>query len=214
MRQFHLYNIEILKQYQLITNRYGREDLSFPLLVSPKLLNNDGKILYIGQETNTWGKNLDDHQVVENLETLYEQFLKGGATNRPFWKFLKPLLTKELYEEVVWSNLLLCGKKDTLGTPELPQELITLSIDYLCQLYEEANPSLVLIASSSRFPYNEIVERFLQRIGVLLSGYPTRQHPYTVDKEEKVLWTYHPKYLYMSKNCVKVQEKCKQILLK
>ena len=170
--------------------------------------------MYIGQETNTWGKNLDDHQVIENLETLYEQFLKGGATNRPFWKFLKPLLTKELYEEVVWSNLLLCGKKDTLGTPELPQELITLSIDYLCQLYEEANPSLVLITSSSRFPYNEIVERFLQRIGVLLSSYPTRQHPYTVDKEEKVLWTYHPKYLYMSKNCVKVQEKCKQILLK
>ena len=118
MNQFHLYNIEILKQYRLILNRYGREDLSYPLLVSPTLLNKDGKILYVGQETNTWGKEYEDPEIVGKLESLYEHFLRNGATNRPFWKFLKPILTSELHEQVIWSNLLLCGKKETLGTPE------------------------------------------------------------------------------------------------
>lgn len=214
MNQFHVYNIEILKQYRLILNRYGREDLSYPLLVSPTLLNKDGKILYVGQETNTWGKEYEDPEIVGKLESLYERFLRSGATNRPFWKFLKPILTSELHEQVIWSNLLLCGKKETLGTPELPQELITLSIDYLYHLYKESNPSLVLIASSSRTPYNAIVEEFLQKIDIFHLDRPTAQQPYSVDKDEKVLWTYHPKYLYMSKNCAKVQEACKRIILK
>lgn len=214
MSKFHVYNMEILKQYRLILNRYGREDLSYPLLVSPTLLNKEGKILYVGQETNTWGKEYEDIENVEKLEILYEYFLRNGATNRPFWKFLKPLLTSELHEQVIWSNLLLCGKKDSLGTPELPQELIMLSIEYLYSLYKELNPSLVLIASSSRTPYNVIVKEFLKKIDIFYLDHPSVQQPYAVDKDERVLWTYHPKYLYMSKTCAKVQEACKKIILK
>ena len=74
MNNFHLYNIETFKKYQLL-KEHTVNNWSYPLLVSPNSLNEKGKILYIGQETNTWGRNMKFSNPIIELENMYDLFI-------------------------------------------------------------------------------------------------------------------------------------------
>lgn len=211
MNHFHLYNQEIFNRYLTCTKEQS-DKLSYPLLVSPESLYITGKILYIGQETNTWGNQLHSSVSVEDLETLYDSFLRSEATNRPYWKFIKSMIDKPLYESVVWSNLLLCGKRDGLGTPEVSDELFQLSTEYLYHLYEISKPSHVIILSSPRLVYAKLIRSFLENIGCVMNETISSTQSILVNQEKNVIWTYHPKYLAMSKQTEKVKSICKKHL--
>ena len=211
MNHFHLYNQDIFNQY-LLCEKEHPDKLSYPLLVSPECLNKTGKILYIGQETNTWGKDLTSNMTVKELEGLYDSFLQAGATNRPYWKFIKSIIDKSLYESVVWSNLLLCGKRDGLGTPEVSDDLFRLSTEYLYHLYEVCKPSCVVILSSPRSIYANLIQSFFENIGCDILDIISPSQPILVNLDKNVIWTYHPKYLAMSKQTEKVKTICKKYI--
>ena len=213
MREFHLYNTEIFNKYILYRDSYNLSDISLPLLVSPNLLKEKNKILYIGQETNTWGKHHSQDITVEVLENIYDQFLKMGPPNTIYWKFIRDLFeTDNLYQNLVWSNLLLCGKKDTLGTPKLPDEFISLSSEYLFQLYQTMLPSKVIITSSPKYPYINVITSFLEKCGVDIINGPSKNFPVVFDSSLQIFWTYHPKYLRLSKKSINVTKEIKKYI--
>ena len=91
MDQLHDLNNYILEQYKSLPNR---EELSIPLLICSNSLYTDNlkrKILYLGQETNCWMNYYDPVNVpnIEEIENKYYDFLKDGARNREYWKFIK-----------------------------------------------------------------------------------------------------------------------------
>ena len=213
MNNFHLYNIETFKKYQLL-KEHTANNWSYPLLVSPNSLNEKGKILYIGQETNTWGRNMKFSNPIIELENMYDLFMKQGATNRPFWKFIKEIIENNIDSSIVWANLLLCGKKDGYGTPCLSDEFKKLSSDYLLQLYYATAPSHVIIASSACGIYGEMVQEFLSKIHVSMYSSLNSSCSILVDDTNHIFWTYHPKYLSLTKNTHYVQQLCKEKIRK
>ena len=212
MNKLHLYNIEAYQRYKLCEQENPNQ-LSSPLLASPQIIESPGKILYIGQETNTWGKEINNN-FISNLEALYDNFLKNDATNRPYWKFIKGMINESLYDSVVWSNLLLCGKKDTLGTPNVSQQLLELSEDYLYHLYEVSKPRSVVIASSPNSVYKELINHFFEKVDCDIKDTLSTSQPVLVDEEKNIIWTYHPRYLAQSKNTEKVKTICKKYINK
>ncbi|MBS5113703.1 MAG: hypothetical protein KHZ15_13600 [Coprobacillus cateniformis] len=206
------------KTYNKI-NELARDDLSYPLLISPILEkeNNSNKILYIGQETNTWYKN-KSHINLTFLENKYYSFLKDNATHRNFWQFINEILNYEpLISNIIWANCFICGKKEKRGTPIVTNELIQISIDYLVEIYNELKPNKILIVCGSNYPYYIVIESFLRKIGVnnkeLLNTCLSKDNLYhsfkTADNTTTVFWTYHPTFLYINKKAcdIKIQIK-------
>lgn len=213
MKEFHLFNIEVFNQYNLYKNFYHLSDISFPLLVSPNLSKGQNKILYIGQETNTWGRMFEENSSVEKLENAYEEFLEMGPPNTIFWQFVRNLVhSNHLSQHIIWSNVLLCGKKDHLGTPILPKELLFLSSEYLFQLYQSFSPTKVIIASSARSPYYNVISSFLEKAKIDMREFPTSNFPIVSDSFHRIFWTYHPNYLRFSKKTEIVQEEIKKYI--
>lgn len=213
MNHFHLYNQQVFKEY-LLCDKENPGMLSYPLLVSPEYINTSGKILCIGQETNTWGNHFLKDVSVDDLEDLYASFLKKGATNRPYWKFIKEVTADSSLESIVWSNLLLCGKRDTLGTPEVSENLFHLSEEYLYHLYKECYPCHVMILSSPHSVYANLIQCFFENIDCHMSDTLSSRQPVLINEDKKVIWTYHPKYLTMSKQIEKVKTICKNYISK
>ena len=129
-----------------------------------------------------------------------------------YWKFIKSMIDKPLYDSVVWSNLLVCGKRDGLGTPEVSDELFQLSTEYLYHLYEISKPSQVIILSSPRLVYAKLIRSFLENIGCVMNETISSTQSILVNQEKNIIWTYHPKYLAMSKQTEKVKSICKKYL--
>lgn len=213
MNSLHLCNIKTYEKY-LLCSHESPEQLSYPLLVSPKCIEKTGKILYVGQETNTWGNQGNNELSVEQLEYLYDSFLKNGATNRPYWKFIKEMIHEPLYDSVVWTNLLLCGKRDSMGTPEVSEFLFQLSEEYLWNLYQISQPSSVIIMSSPNSVYKHLIKRFLEKLNCQITEIISSKQPVLIDEQKKVIWTYHPKFLALSKKTDLVQKSCKQYIIK
>ena len=142
-----------------------------------------------------------------NLEAAIDNRLTEFASNYQYKTFYGTL-----YDSVVWSNLLVCGKRDGLGTPEVSDELFQLSTEYLYHLYEISKPSQVIILSSPRLVYAKLIRSFLENIGCVMNETISSTQSILVNQEKNIIWTYHPKYLAMSKQTEKVKSICKKYL--
>ena len=195
--ELHEYNKYIFDKYNELA---CKEELSKPLLVSPALTGKK-EVLYIGKETNTWYDEVD----LLKLEQKYYDFMKNNARNRDFWKFIKRMYN---IDQVVWNNVFICGKKDTLGLTPYYADIYQMSIEYLVYLYNYYKPAKTIITAGPNNPYYQVIEDFCKQVNSNLVGmYPTTNNPIVTDEQLGIYYTYHPKYLKMIKKTDEVISK-------
>lgn len=214
MNNLRLLNEDIYEQYKNLNNI---EELSSPLLVSSKrFLENikEHPIMYIGQETNGW-VNEDDIALhpIDDIENNYDSFLIDYKTSKSiYWQFIKDILSTDydnLHKDIVWINTLICGNRFDIGHPILDNKFKNLSLKYLLEIYDYFKPSYIINVSGNDYPYFELTNSFLKEIGINMD-YPKYYNP--VVCQENYIWSYHPKYLRMSKNEDVVKEKIKELI--
>lgn len=212
-------NKYILEQYNKIENC---EELSSPLLISSSeayTKSLERRIMYIGQETNCWfNYNHDDSEVtVEALEQAYFNFLKQGARNRDFWKYLKQILEitdNKLINNVVWNNTFIAGKKREMGHPPVTEKLADLSLEYLLFIRTYFNPEHIILVNGPTNPYYEVTIKFLKEIkSNLVDTYPTISDPLLMDSKNNVFWTYHPGFQNRQHINQEIMEKIKSKIM-
>jgi len=193
------FNKTLIDKYKSIENVV---DLSAPLLVSTdsnylyNISNSNNKILYIGQETNGWINDINDWNLTQELlESVYLEVIKRKNSNE-FFRFINNFSTN-IYQNVIWSNTLIAGKKHGKGHPIVTDKLQELSLESLLFLYEYFKPTITLFVSGPSNPYYEIVKEFLNTIKSKIDSYPKISNPVISDKEKNIFWTYHPNYLNM-----------------
>lgn len=197
MNKLNELNKYIYEEYKKLPNR---EELSLPLFISS---NNDytnnleRKILYIGQETNSW-MNYNDSKYLPDVNTIenkYYKFLQEGARNRNFWIFIREVLEvskEELLSNVIWNNAFIAGKRRSIGHPN-DNELEKLSLEYLLEITKIFNPEHIILVCGPTNPYYRIVTQYLKEINSkLVYNYPKPND--LVINDDKVIWTYHPAY--------------------
>jgi len=190
------FNCELFEQYNKIENV---SELSSPLLVSSdkdylnNIKNSNYKVLYVGQETNGWVNDYKCNINVNLLENIYLEVLKR-KNSREFFRFLNNFSSMP-YDNVVWTNVLLAGKKYGVGYPKITDKLQELSLENLIFLYKYFKPDITLFVSGPNNPYYEIVKSFLEAINSKIDNYPTITNPVINNKEKNIFWTYHPNYL-------------------
>lgn len=204
--------LEKITKSKLTSNQV--DSLSSPLLVSPKCITDSkNKILFIGQELNTWvNHKIDDNDITSTLlEDVYYNFLKNEIYRSPYWKFISEIIYPDsIVESVIWANILICGRKYEKGTPEITKDIQQISIDYLKKLYDVVKPQKVIITSSAREPYYSNILKFLELLHIQIEGYPTLEKPIIHDETNRLMWTYHPNYLVRSGNFSDVLEEAKR----
>lgn len=191
------FNCNLFENYYTIKNV---SELSSPLLVSSNttyitnVKNSNNRILYVGQETNGW-VNDGNYSIItqELLEDTYLEVIKRKNTNE-FFKFLDNFSTNN-YENVIWTNTLIAGKKYGIGYPNLTDKLQELSLENLLFIYKYFKPHMTLFVSGPCNPYYEIVKEFLNTINSKIDTYPKISDPVTLDSDKNIFWTYHPNYL-------------------
>lgn len=208
------HNIELYNKYNILKHK---EEFSIPLLVStnPSYLNNlklHKKVLYIGQETNTWMNTNDQTYEVEEIEQQYYEFLKKDCTKREFWRFLREVLDKQtIVDTTIWSNALIVSKKYDKGTPSNVEEIKKMSLENLLYLYDYFKPDITLITSGPCNPYYEIIYNFLKNIDSKLYGeYPDRNNLMVNDLDKNIFYTYHPNFLQRQNQLKKIATKVKK----
>ena len=107
----------------------NRNRLSNPLLLylndEEKYQNADLKIMFFGQETNTWEGELGGKSIEELLHTYSEFFGKGKCFSYggQFWNAVRDYvrsikqMAPDKSVEFVWNNLIKVGKADSKGKP-------------------------------------------------------------------------------------------------
>lgn len=215
MNELHDLNKYIFEEYMHLPNR---EELSIPLLISSNSIytnNLNRKILYIGQETNCW-MNYDDEKFipsVKEIENTYYNFLKNGARNREYWKFIRKALnikSNELVNNVIWNNVFIAGKRTEIGCP-YNEKLEDLSIEYLLEVTKILNPEYTIFVSGPKNPYYSVVIKYLKEMkSKLINEYPTVDNP--IINDEKIIWTYHPTFQNRSHLRDKVLEKTRNLV--
>lgn len=210
-------NSYILEEYKHLPNR---EELSIPLLISSNPLYTDNlqrKILYIGQETNCWMNYHDPVGIpnIDEIENKYYQFLKDGACNREYWKFIKEALKvndKELVNNILWNNAFIAGKRTAIGHPN-NAKLEKLSVEYLIEVTKLLDPEYTIFVSGPSNPYYHIVISYLKEFrSALVNKYPSINEPIVSD--EKNIWTYHPTYQHRKHLKIKILDKTREIINK
>lgn len=191
-------NKYIYEEYKHLSNR---EQLSLPLLIfsdSTYIDNLQRKILYIGQETNSW-MNYDDAYYLPDVSTIekrYYEFLKEGARNKNFWLFIKNVLdidSDQLLSNVIWNNIFIAGKRQSIGHPDSNDKLEELSVEYLLEITKIFNPEQIIFVCGPKNPYYRIATKYLKEINsTLIYNYPTINN--LVINDDRIIWTYHPAY--------------------
>lgn len=198
MEKLDKLNTYIYEEYKRLS---GREELSLPLLVSSNDIytnNLKRKILYIGQETNTWMNSNDVNYLPDKsvIEKCYYDFLKRGACNQNFWMFIKHLITvnnSELVSNVIWNNIFLAGQRNKIGHPKTNPKLEDLSFEYLREITKIFEPTNIILVSGPTNPYYDVAIRYLKEIkSSLINTRPSRNN--LVVNDDRVIWTYHPNY--------------------
>ncbi len=215
MEKLHDLNSYILEEYKHLPNR---EELSIPLLISsnPFYIDNlQRKILYIGQETNCW-MNYDDPINIPNIEDIedqYFQFLKDGARNKEYWKFIRSVLNikgQDLVNNVIWNNMFIASKRTEIGHPN-NEKLEKLSVEYLLEITKLFNPEYTILVCGPKNPYYHMVIDYLKELkSQLTNSYPTKEN--LVVYEKNIIWTYHPNYQNRIHQKDKVIEKVSKII--
>lgn len=170
--------------------------LSNPLLVTS---NSKGKILYLGQETNTWCGSHENYNSARELEFEYDNyFLKDKMSNTLFWKYIREVTGyHDVASEgnITWANLFICGNKDCKGTPVLYNDIKDLSVYYLSNVVDILNIDKIISVVGPKNPYYETINKLASELGCIINEYPTIRIPYAYSDNEKIFYTYHPMYL-------------------
>jgi hypothetical protein len=196
-------------------------EISAPLLIYPFAdyfaTKNKKKVMYVGQETCTWGDqtitNIEDFFLNENsIERLLECYREfdfaesedRGSKHSPFWKFHREIcfMIGGTYRSVVWTNLMRCDVAasspiDTKSEPLLckfQQGILRAEIDIF-------KPDIVLLVTGPR--YDEKIQHELGEFkAVSVSDLDSSQlaeirlnvSPFT-KCSPLIIRTYHPAYL-------------------
>ncbi len=187
--------IEVFNEYALnkLKSMDNMEDISNPLLVSPKAY---GNVMYIGQETNGWyGSISDTNYSSEFLTSNYENYLNGKVRNTLFWKFIKDIYGEDFYKNVIWANALIVGKACKKGLPSNYERFTELSVENLLTIYEYFNIEKIIATGGPYNPYKNICKTFFNEVGINIDINLNTTNGAVYSDDNKVLYTYHPQYL-------------------
>lgn len=205
-------NDEIFEKIKFIDKDFV---LSNPLLISPNV---SGKILYLGQETNTWCGSHKNFDSARELEKLYDDFfLKNRMPNTLYWKYIREATNcHDVANDgnITWNNIFICSNKDHKGTPVLFNEINDLSVYYLANIIEMLKIEKIISAVGPTNPYYDTLNKLVSQLGWLINDYPTVNEPCVYSDNEKMLYTYHPMYLQKSKNLNRTIEETKKFIYK
>ncbi len=206
--KLHTLNDSMLEQVKFIDKDFL---LSNPLLLSP---NANGKILYLGQETNTWYGSHKDVTSARDIEGYYDEFFLGDKMpNKPFWRFIRNAV--ETYDvgnegNITWANLFICSNKDKKGTPILFDKINDLSVDYLLNVIDILDIEKIIAVIGPKNPYYSVLMNLLGELGWKIEKWPTFSEPVVYSENEKLFYTYHPNSLQRTHNfddvCIKASE--------
>lgn len=216
MNKLDKLNEYIYEEYKKLPNR---GELSLPLLISSTedyVDNLKRKILYIGQETNTWMNSHDINYLPDKkiVETCYYEFLKRGACNKNFWMFIKHLLNvnnSELVSNVIWNNVFLVGNRTRIGHPDSNEKIENLSFEYLFEITKIFNPINIVLVCGPTNPYYRVVTKYLKEINSSLAHTRPSTNNLVVN-DDRVIWTYHPGYQNRIGESEKILKKVKKLI--
>ena len=120
------------------------------------------KIMFFGQETNTWYDEFTENSSIDRILKGYEEFyLKKGfeSYKSPFWYYFKALISRFEDVEFCWNNLLKIGKRSS-GIPQCG--LINETEKHFKVIMDEINilkPSLLLFFTGPT--YDQYIKRFI-----------------------------------------------------
>lgn len=206
--KLHTLNDSVLEQIKFIDKDYL---LSNPLLLSS---NPKGKILYLGQETNTWYGSHKDVSSARKIEKHYDYFfLENRMPNKPFWRFIRNAVqTYDVGNEgnITWANLFICSNKDKKGTPILFDKIKDLSVDYLLNVIDILDIEKIIAVVGPKNPYYSVLMSLLGELGWNIEKWPTFFEPVIYSENEKLFYTYHPNNLQRTHNfddaCIKASK--------
>ena len=185
------------------------EKATNPLLiqVDEKYINADIKIMFFGQETNTWLGELNDGAFLGKIEPmldLYEDFFIEGscfAYGGQFWNGinrLKKLTTEKIPNKkisYIWNNIIKIGKCG-MGFPSETNALTNKYFNVILQEIEILEPDVIIFFSGPN--YDEHIEKVIGKFyKVNMPFFIKRQLCKIASMEfELAFRTYHPNYLW------------------
>jgi hypothetical protein len=207
-------NNHLLRLYQKywdgLLSTPNRDRLGNPLLIhindEEKYQNADLKIMFFGQETNTWEGKLGDKSIDELLHTYSEFFGKGKCFRYggQFWNAVRDYvhsikqMAPDKNVEFAWNNLIKLGKADSKGRPEADLiEFQRKEFPVIKREIEILKPDLMIFFTG---PYYDryIADEWSDVIFSDIQNWKKRE--LAAIKHERLpanaFRTYHPNYLY------------------
>ncbi len=191
------------------SNLNPKEKATNPLLiqVDEKYTKADIKIMFFGQETNTWLGELNDGAFlgeVEPLLDLYNDFFLEDscfAYGGQFWngiKRFKELLSDKIPDKnigYVWNNVIKIGKCG-MGFPSETNAITNKYFNVILQEIEILEPDVIIFFSGPN--YDEYIEKAIGKFyKINMSLFVKRQLCKITSMElELAFRTYHPNYLW------------------
>ncbi|WNS73656.1 hypothetical protein RRV45_12070 [Bacillus sp. DTU_2020_1000418_1_SI_GHA_SEK_038] len=185
--------------------------LSNPLLLyindEDKYKYADIKIMFFGQETNTWEGELGNKSIDELLVT-YSNFFGNGKCFKyggPFWNTVKDYvntikqLNPDKSVECVWNNIIKIGKEKTKGAPD--KSLVNIQKEKFPVIKEEIEilkPDLIIFFTGPN--YDQYIKTEWRDLKInSVNSWETRK--IALLKHEllpnNTIRTYHPNFMYM-----------------
>lgn len=210
MEKLELINDRVLEQIKFIDKD---EVLANPLLISK---NATSKVLYLGQETNTWyGKN-KDMDSARTLEKYYDDYFLGNKmSNVLFWRYIREVLGKHnVSEDVTWANLFVASNHDRKGTPVIHDKISDISLEYLLNIIDIFEMEKIIAIVGPRNPYYNLLNKLSLELGYGQLKWPSKANPVVYSDNEKILYTYHPIALNRLGNLIPSENEAKKFISK
>lgn len=169
----------------------------------------DLKVMFFGQEPNTWGGHLRDN--VSEVQLIYEDFFLSeycyNVYRRPFWNGVNQLrnLFGRKYPKTkikfYWNDVIKIGKFNGSGMP--PKYIQDVELENFKILTDEISilePDILIFLSGPNYDWF-IEQQFGDITFKAVNGYTKRQMAkLEIPKVKSAIRTYHPGYLKRSRN--------------
>lgn len=201
-RLIHLYE----KYWDGMVSSLKGNNLGNPLLIHIKdeeeYENSDIKIMFFGQETNSWEGELGSKNINELVDT-YSEFIESGYGGH-FWNAVRDyvLTIKELNPnksvKYLWNNILKIGKENGKGAPK--QNLVDKQKEVFPVIKEEIEilkPDIIIFFTGPY--YDHYIKKEWNDLSIKkVDDYHERQLAVLNHKllPSNTCRTYHPNYLY------------------
>ena len=186
-----------------------RMECALPFLMVPTdaYCNSLKKIMIIGQETNSWAGELDNHeyQTPENLMKLYDLFINlKQVYSSPFWDFVNKIETNvSIDTQIIINNLVKIGKREGTGCDENINNLILQNFNILLEEINILKPDMLILLTGP--DYDKYIKNFVGYFDFceVNSSFICREFAQIkfANMELPVAYRcYHPKHLRMARN--------------